>query len=569
MKSHFIFNENILPYAGCIELIQDILKNNFQVFIISTNSTTNELWSCLPVQFQQYPLLCLLGNDKINNLLAGYQIACADLSEMKHLGIVFENSLEGIKAANKLGLYVIALEHHSSAVAADVEGDSIAEIFEELKISEIYQLQYLPQLKFIKTKLKNKMGYPSSFYQALRGKYTDSGVVIDEQSPKLIDDAFFYQESNRIDILINNVGDPFTFSKTWRIDTRMFEQDILKVMGKYYGLTEDRARGYITAGGTESNFAALWWARDNLVKNLIATRQEIIDEHIPVALFYSTATHYSIPKIAAQLVLKKCPIPTTAEGKIDIACFHEAICSHMTLTPHIPLIINANAGTTQTGAIDDIPSMKKILDEEVKAKGNDYFIHLDAASIGAVLPLLQPFGPQITNYFDDLGISTIAISAHKFFGSITVCGILLTTKEFLEKSTAHLDLDIYYNSGALDITFGGSRCGHNVLYLHNTLYSLDMHTDQARLKKMLAQCRINNEYLYQQLITIVDKKQVIRLPFSFNIVFPKPSDATTEKYSLMPINKDQCGISSLMHVNKPLIDQFIEEYRADLQRNDL
>ena len=86
-------------------------------------------------------------------------------------------------------------------------------------------------------------------------------------------------------------------------------------------------------------------------------------------------------------------------------------------------------GTTNRGAIDNIPLIRKVLSEKKESlrEGQlEFSIHLDAAIYGPLINAVTPYKdwgiPQIVN--------TISISMHKFLGAPTVFGIFLSNKDF-------------------------------------------------------------------------------------------------------------------------------------------
>ena len=544
MKTHFIFNYSVFAHPDVPTLITELLKNALPVFIISDQLSTNQLKRATQLDGLPY----YMGSDQAENLQSLYLKACPDSEELQYLTVVFANTRDGIRIAKDLGLYVV-----------EIKSVPMQKILKKLKVTEVHQLQYLPEVKKIKYFLKHKLGYPASLYQSLRGYFSERGMVLNLRSKKLAGEPLL--DLGNFNFFINNPGDPFFFSKNYLGHTCVFEQEVIRILGQYYGLPADQARGFVTSGGTEGNFAALWWARDNLNANP-ATR--LGRSSTPIALFFSEASHYSIPKIAGQLGLERHVIPAYPTEEINLGAFADLIKQHMQKNPQSSVIFNANIGTTKIGAIDDVPAIKKILESQVSEKGGYFSIHLDAACLGAVLPLLKPFDMKVENYFADLGVSTIAISAHKFFGMSNICGVVLTTKKFLDESTQKVGMEIPYVGRIHDITPSGSRSGNNVLQIHNILYMMDLHTDQNRLKKILSQCQENCQYFYQQLLKICDKDKILWLDNSFSIIFPKPSEFLIRKFSLMPVPEDRVGIYGLANLDKRLTDLFIKEYKREL-----
>src|SRR3990167_2200779 len=286
-------------------------------------------------------------------------------------------------------------------------------------------------LRYINDLANHKLGYPVSLLTYL-GVVNNKSLGIDPGS--------------LANVLLNNVGDPFKDSETSRMEVKKHERKLIAILEKYYGLQKNEARGYVTTGGTEGNFAGLWWSKRYLINKALdqlikrddeikiqmkqkkdldvslkkipfnhyearaAALQKIIDVQkeidanqdkvqqllIPTVFYTKGHTHYSIPKIAEILRLNIKPIESYADGSMDLTHFKKELLLHRGAHPESAVIVIANIGTTVTGAIDDVPGIKKILDS-MQPKVT-YTIHLDGALTGFVMPILKPFG-DIPNYF--------------------------------------------------------------------------------------------------------------------------------------------------------------------------
>ena len=261
------------------------------------------------------------------------------------------------------------------------------------------------------------------------------------------------------------------------MEVKKHERELIAILEQYYGLPKDGARGYVTTGGTEGNFAGLWWSKrylitsdidrlihfDDLVKqqtkteqalavaltkiplnayqaraehlqkmldikNEIADNKNIVQQLLTPTIFYSkSTTHYSIPKIAEIQHANIRPVLANPEGSLDLADFQKQLLLHQEAHPYSPIIVVVNIGTTS--ATDDVPSVKLLDKAKRKPK---YTIHADGALTGFVLPIIKPFG-DVPNYFDAIGVNTMAVSAHKYPGLSQPCGIILARREFLKK----------------------------------------------------------------------------------------------------------------------------------------
>lgn len=448
-------------------------------------------------------------------------------------------------------------------------------------------------LKYVNYLAKHKMGYPVSLLTYL-------GIV---------DNTILgIRPHSLANVLLNNVGDPFKDSETSLLEVKKHEREVLSILERYYGLKPGEARGYVTTGGTEGNFAALWWSKRYLI-NLCMEKLITIDDEIkretkemqditlslakvsladintrlqklqklvdltttlnnnkniaqqlltPTVFYSKGHTHYSIPKVAEILRLNIRSVEANEDGSINLANFKKEIIFNQSAHPFSPVIVIANIGTTVTGALDDVPGLKKIL-EELKPKSG-FTIHLDGALTGFVMPILKPFG-EIENYFDALSVNTLAVSAHKYPGLSQPCGIILAKRTFFEKAFEKSERNIEYVGNIVDVTITGSRSGLNVLMLYNALKTLGLNKNNNLLTRLVKENLENAKYLYDQLVSLYSKADVSYL-YHFNVTFPKPSINMAKKYQLM-LTGNKATICVLTNVTKLLIDEFIMELNAE------
>lgn len=448
-------------------------------------------------------------------------------------------------------------------------------------------------LLYIHELANHKMGYPVSLLTYL-GLVDNSVLGI--------------KPGTLANVLLNNVGDTFKDSLTSLMEVKGFERKLIAILEKFYGMQPDEARGYVTTGGTEGNFGALWWSKRNLInqalpqlikiddaiklqtaeeqeltsglakiplkdyqarmeqlqkildaRDAIAANKAIVQQYLTPTVFYSKGhTHYSVPKIAEILRLNTRPLVANPDGSIDLQNFKKELIFHLGAHPHSSIIVVTNIGTTITGAIDDVPGIKKILDEA--SQKPTYTIHMDGALTGFVLPILKPFG-DIPNYFEHLGVNTLAVSAHKYPGLSQPCGILLARKSFFEKAFEKSERSIDYVGDILDVTITGSRSGLNVLMFYNALCSMGLDKGTEKLTRMVEENLENARYLRDELVKIYGPQNV-SYPYHFNVIFPKPSMAMARKYQLM-LTGGNATICVLSNVTKKLIDQFIHDLKID------
>ncbi len=459
--------------------------------------------------------------------------------------------------------------------------------------------EFAELLDYINTLAQHKLGYPVSLLTYLG--------VIDNS-------ALGIQPGTLANVLLNNVGDPFKDSETSLMEVKHHEREVITILERYYGMGKGEARGYVTSGGTEGNFAGLWWSKrylinmaiesliriDDLVKRQVKEEQDLQKSLTKIALndlkvrievlqkivqlkneiernkanvqqllvptvFYSKEnTHYSIGKIAEILHLNIRGIASNADGSLDLKDFQKELLLNLNAYPLSPIIVIANIGTTITGAIDDVPGIKKILDNSQPKPR--YTIHLDGALTGFVMPILKPFG-AIQNYFKDLGVNTLAVSAHKFPGLSQPSGIILAQIDFFKKAFEKSERNIDYVGNILDVTITGSRSGLNVLMFYHALCTLGLDVDNKKLTQMCDEIKSNADYLYQELVSIYGAERVWH-PHHFNVIFPRPSIGIAKKYQLM-LTGERATICVLTNVTRELINQFILDLKADVKEMNM
>ncbi|MBA3660515.1 MAG: hypothetical protein H0W64_02190 [Gammaproteobacteria bacterium] len=448
-------------------------------------------------------------------------------------------------------------------------------------------------LRYINHLANHKLGYPVSLLTYL-------GVV---------DNKILGIEPNSLaNVLLNNVGDPFKDSETSLMEVKKHERDLISILERHYGLKPQGARGYVTTGGTEGNFAGLWWSKRFLInsalpklinsddqikiqlkeeldltvalgkisktdhklineylqkiidlKNTVALKRNTVQQLLTPTVFFTKGhTHYSIPKISEILHLNIRPVEANKDGSMNLESFKKELILNRGAYPESAIVVIANIGTTITGAIDDVPGIYKILRS---LPHKPFFtIHLDGALTGFVMPVIKPFG-EVENYFGAIGVNTLAVSAHKYPGLSQPCGILLARKEFFAKAFEKSERSIDYVGNILDVTITGSRSGLNVLMFYNALHSLGLHKDQKKLTRMVQENLARARYLYQRLKEIYGADEVY-YPYHFNVIFPRPSNTIAKKYQLM-LTGDRATICVLTNVTKELIDQFIIDLQLD------
>lgn len=186
-----------------------------------------------------------------------------------------------------------------------------------------------------------------------------------------------------------NLGDPLINPGAARL-----EGEVLSMLARLSG-GGPNAGGLFLSGGSEANITALRLARDSTGR-----RQLVMPE----------SAHFSFRKAAHAMgmeVVTTPLVPGTFEADVDALA--EAV------GPETAAVI-AVAGSTEFGAVDDVPAIARI-GEEAGA-----WVHVDAAYGGFILPFLDapvPFGLDVP------GVSSVTVDPHKMGRAPVPAGALL------------------------------------------------------------------------------------------------------------------------------------------------
>ncbi len=126
-----------------------------------------------------------------------------------------------------------------------------------------------------------------------------------------------------------------------------------------------RARGFLTSGGSLATFSAVVTAR----------RERLPENFLSGVLYASDQTHHSVQKAA---LLAGFPpqnvraIPSDGAFRLRVDALTQAIAADRTVGL-TPFLIVGNAGTTNTGAVDDLNALADLAQQE------NLWLHVDAA----------------------------------------------------------------------------------------------------------------------------------------------------------------------------------------------
>lgn len=326
---------------------------------------------------------------------------------------------------------------------------------------------------------------------------------------------------------LNNVGDPYLDNR-YHLNSHQYEREVIAFFTELLQVKDDEAWGYVTNGGTEGNMYGIYLAREIYPKAL---------------LYYSEATHYSVPKILRMVRARSVMIKAQENGEIDYLDLAETLRVHR----DIPAIIFANIGTTMTGAIDDLDKINHILKDLVISQ---YYIHCDAALSGMILPFVNK--PPAFDFSAD--IDSISISGHKMIGSPIPCGLVLAKKAHVDRISRAVEY-----IGTFDTTVTGSRNAITPLFLW---YAINC-KGRAGFAKTCQHCLSTADYAIKRFAQIGVKAW--RNPNSITVVFPRQAESVLEKWQIAT-QKEWSHLITTPHVTTHHIDQFVDDIDQQNQR---
>ena len=202
----------------------------------------------------------------------------------------------------------------------------------------------------------------------------------------------------------------------------LMENELLARMSELAGLsvydgsrnTQAGAHGMFTPGGATSNLYALHLAR------AFCQPEALMEGHFNCArlvAFTSQQSHYSLDKAVAMVGLGRSSlvrVPCDEVGRMRVDKLNVAVRSCQS-EGKIPFFVNATAGTTVTGAFDDIDAIANLAEEV------GMWLHVDASYGGAVL-----FSNRFRHLLEgSKRARSLAWNAHKMMGMPQQCSVLL------------------------------------------------------------------------------------------------------------------------------------------------
>ncbi len=355
--------------------------------------------------------------------------------------------------------------------------------------------------------------------------------------------------------------------------------------------------GYVCNGGTDGNMHGLWMGMEKLVRDVPVGRKH---NRKGVVILTSCLQHYS--------VLKWFNFRFGAETRMGVPRKHRSILYELGTNERgevtAPEVVRAirllyrrgyrrfllalTAGTTNLGSVDQIPEINRALfalRRELGPRRVGFYIHVDAAFGGFILPFLEPgykFG------FQNRLVGSMCVDAHKMGRLPYPTGVFLCRKGWMRRYTS---TKAPYLPNHVDYTLIGSRPGASAVatWAATQLLGWDGYKLAAEacmettryLKQRLEALNVNGQevaHLYPSRLNVVavrfskklgrvlKAKRGRRPPLREKYLLPTakfPRNLTSAKRRgrLIVLNTEVFRFAAMPHVRKEYVDRFIRDLR--------
>ena len=265
----------------------------------------------------------------------------------------------------------------------------------------------------------------------------DPVAVLDEVAHDLVDKGFHVPSANYFGLMnptptyVSVLAEALVAALNPQLATlarsqlaSKIENETVRWIGERVGWASDFG-GTFTSGGNEANFSALAlalnWKFPGIVEEGVAAKNVR-----PV--FYSSAeSHHSLDKSAGLLGLGRQAarrIAITERVQIDVAALEKQIAADKATGLH-PFAVVATAGTTNSGAIDDLVALADV------CKRRQLWFHVDGAYGAAAI-----FSDKHRGLVRGIErADSITIDPHKWLAMPFAAGVILTGHPELLETT--------------------------------------------------------------------------------------------------------------------------------------
>ncbi|MDJ0379712.1 aspartate aminotransferase family protein [Streptomyces sp. G-G2] len=275
----------------------------------------------------------------------------------------------------------------------------------------------------------------------------DPALVLDELEEVYLRDAVYFHHPRYLGHLNCPVVIPAVLGEavlsavnssldTWdqSIGATLIERRLIDWTAQRIGLGPD-ADGVFTSGGSQSNFHALFLARDEACRKVMQNCAAVLPKSqvLPkLRVFTSECSHFSVQKSAAMLGLgyeAVISVPCDSNRRMDTSllalelenCVREGL---------VPMAVVATAGTTDFGSIDPLQEIADLAAE------HSTWMHVDAAYGCGLLA-----SPTRRHLLDGIErADSVTVDYHKsFFQPVSSSAVLVRDRDTLKHATYHAD----------------------------------------------------------------------------------------------------------------------------------
>ena len=194
------------------------------------------------------------------------------------------------------------------------------------------------------------------------------------------------------------------------------EWETVRWIGERVGWPTDGISGTFTSGGNEANFSGLALAVATCFPNAIEEGFASLEK--PPVLYASSEAHHSLDKSAGLLGIGRKAlrrVPVNDRLQLDLGLLEQTIREDIA-ADRKPFCIIATAGTTNSGAVDDLPSLSAI------CRKYQLWLHVDGAYGGAAV-----FSDRHRDLVKGIDLAdSITIDPHKWLAMPYAAGVILT-----------------------------------------------------------------------------------------------------------------------------------------------
>lgn len=308
------------------------------------------------------------------------------------------------------------------------------------------------------------------------------------------------------------------------------EQQVIDWLKELMGFPAS-ASGVLLSGGAMSNLTGLLIARNAFSQQSV--RQDgVAAMEGKLVLYASVETHSCIEKAAdvmglGRKALRK--IPVDAKYRIDLNLLENAITEDRA-NGHLPFCIVGNAGTVNTGSIDDLAGIHAL------SRKYGLWMHVDGA-FGALAKLVPEFREQLKPIEQ---ADSVAFDLHKWmYFPFGIACLLVKDKELHKQSFAvAVDYLFKHERGLAggpeiiaDYGIEMSR-GFKSLQVWMALQNHGLHKYEQLIRQNIA--------LAQYLASLIMEQTALELlaPAAMNVVCFRFNDGTCHENQLNALNKE-------------------------------